>query len=207
MYFIAFGDIMYKVPVEYQTVVLPNIPADIYRRFARYHHRIIANYKTPPYLSSNPIVNHYEIQKTDRFIIIASDGLWWFTGKEDEHSPDGDQTVADIMSKWKDDETDEETNPATHLLKYSFIQRRLYDLPTENASAEFDQVVEVSKLLTKQPPRSFRDDVTIVIIQLGSEGMKDASRYGEVIEAQEVDVSCPKLCQPDSKSRWPWSRG
>jgi pyruvate dehydrogenase phosphatase len=137
---IAFGDIMYKVPVEHQTAVLPNIPADIYHRFARYHHRIIANYQTPPYLYSKPIVTHHEMQENDRFIVIATDGLWWFTGKEDEHSADGDQAVADIMSRWKGNEEDEEVNPATHLMKNSFVQRRIYDFANEHPKGNFDMI-------------------------------------------------------------------
>ncbi|CAO3668637.1 unnamed protein product [Umbelopsis ramanniana] len=197
----AFGDIMYKVPVEYQTAVLPNIPADIYRRFARYHHRIIANYRTPPYLYSKPIVTHHKLEENDRFIVVASDGLWWYTGKEDEHSPDGDQAVADIMSKWKDDDSDELPNPSTHLMKHAFILRRRYDLPD---SAPFDESVEISKLLTKQPSRGFRDDITIVVIQLGKgeKSVTDPGRYGEIIEAQEVDVNCPKLYKPSKKGWW-----
>jgi serine/threonine protein phosphatase PrpC len=197
----AFGDIMYKVPVEYQTAVLPNIPADIYRRFARYHHRIIANYRTPPYLYSKPIVTHHKLEENDRFIVVASDGLWWYTGEEDEHSPDGDQAVADIMSKWKDDDSDELPNPSTHLLKHAFILRRRYDLPE---SAPFDESVEISKLLTKQPSRGFRDDITIVVIQLGKgeKSVTDPGRYGEIIEAQEVDVNCPKLYKPSKKGWW-----
>ncbi|KAM3578343.1 hypothetical protein VKS41_004113 [Umbelopsis sp. WA50703] len=200
----AFGDIMYKVPVEHQTAVLPNIPADIYHRFARYHHRIIANYQTPPYLYSKPIVTHHEMQENDRFIVIATDGLWWFTGKEDEHSADGDQAVADIMSRWKGNEEDEEVNPATHLMKNSFVQRRIYDFANEHPKGNFDKAIEVSKLLTKQPSRHFRDDMTIIVIQLDvnqKSETKDPSLYGEVIAARQVDVSSPKICQP-AQSGW-----
>ncbi|KAG2177746.1 hypothetical protein INT43_002993 [Umbelopsis isabellina] len=206
----AFGDIMYKVPVEHQTAVLPNIPADIYQRFARYHHRIIANYRTPPYLYSKPIVTHYEMQENDRFIVIATDGLWWFTGKEDEHSADGDQAVADIMSKWKGTGEAEEVNPATHLMKKSFVQRRIYDFASENSKGNFDEAVEVSKLLTKQPSRHFRDDITIIVIQLHvnqNSEKKDPSLYGEVIEARQVDVKSPKIYTKAQTSWASWFSG
>lgn len=34
------------------------------------------NYNTPPYLTAKPEVTHHRLTPRDRFLIIASDGLW-----------------------------------------------------------------------------------------------------------------------------------
>ncbi|KAF9919553.1 hypothetical protein FBU30_010873 [Linnemannia zychae] len=34
------------------------------------------NYKTPPYVTAKPVVRHHKIRPEDRFMIMATDGLW-----------------------------------------------------------------------------------------------------------------------------------
>lgn len=34
------------------------------------------NYHTPPYLSSRPEISHYVLTPNDKFLVLASDGLW-----------------------------------------------------------------------------------------------------------------------------------
>lgn len=39
-------------------------------------HSIPAHYNTPPYLSACPEIVHHTITATDKFLVLASDGLW-----------------------------------------------------------------------------------------------------------------------------------
>lgn len=49
-----------------QEVVLP-----------RYGEQVLApNYHTPPYLTARPEITHHRLTPRDRFLVIASDGLW-----------------------------------------------------------------------------------------------------------------------------------
>lgn len=39
-------------------------------------HIQFSNYETPPYLSAEPEVFYHRLTPSDKFLIIASDGLW-----------------------------------------------------------------------------------------------------------------------------------
>lgn len=192
---------MYKVPREYQIKVLPYIPYDIYRTFSRYHHRIVQNYRTPPYLESKPLVSRHELQKDDRFIILGTDGLWDELCWANTHSTNGDQKAASIMSEWKG-----ETNPATHMLREALLFQAVYKnigykVPVEN------EEYELSKRLTRQPSRNYRDDITITVIELDTTDAKPVyENVGPVNETEEVDVNAPLLVEPTKKNLGSWFR-
>ena len=63
----AFGDARYKWTRHIQDMVFELFPA---YRLPR------PNYKTPPYVTAKPVVRHHKIQPQDRFLIMATDGLW-----------------------------------------------------------------------------------------------------------------------------------
>ncbi|KAI7831497.1 phosphatase 2C-like domain-containing protein [Gamsiella multidivaricata] len=63
----AFGDARYKWSKEAQDRVFQLFPA--YRQPSR-------NLKTPPYVTAKPVVRHHKIQPEDRFLVMATDGLW-----------------------------------------------------------------------------------------------------------------------------------
>ncbi|KAI8072174.1 phosphatase 2C-like domain-containing protein [Gilbertella persicaria] len=200
----SFGDIMYKVPVEYQMKVLPFIPYDSYKTFARYHHRIVVHYRTPPYLQSKPLVSKHKIKKDDRFVILATDGLWDELSWDDCRSTEGDQEAARIMSTWKKD-----VNPATHLVRQALLLDAVYKNVHVKEPVE-DETLELSKRLTRKPSRNYRDDITVTVIELDT---TDASpvydNVGPVYEAQEVETNVPRLANPKNNSwfsGWIWSR-
>lgn len=195
----SFGDIMYKVPVEYQMKVLPYIPYDIYKTFARYHHRIVVHYKTPPYLYSKPLVSRHVLEKGDRYIILGTDGLWDELSWDDVRSTDGDQKAAEIMSGWKQGEA----NPATHLLREALLYDSVYKNTGEKAPVQA-KTLELSKRLTKKPSRSYRDDITITVIELNQEPTTE--NVGPLLETNEVDVNEPKLLEKTASSWWSWAK-
>ncbi|KAG0031953.1 hypothetical protein BGZ81_000219 [Podila clonocystis] len=63
----AFGDSRYKWTKEIQDQVFALFPA--YRQPR-------SNYNTPPYITAKPVVKHHKIQPNDRFMVMATDGLW-----------------------------------------------------------------------------------------------------------------------------------
>lgn len=63
----AFGDFRFKWPL------------DILKRHIVPHYgetAISPNYYTPPYLTARPDVLHHVLTPNDKFLVIASDGLW-----------------------------------------------------------------------------------------------------------------------------------
>ncbi|KAF9349461.1 hypothetical protein BGX26_012244 [Mortierella sp. AD094] len=63
----AFGDARYKWTLDIQERVFQLFPS--YRQ----PHR---NYHTPPYVTAKPVVKHHKIRPEDRFLVMATDGLW-----------------------------------------------------------------------------------------------------------------------------------
>ncbi|KAF9095662.1 hypothetical protein BGX23_000162 [Mortierella sp. AD031] len=63
----AFGDARYKWTKEVQERVFQLFPS--YRQ----PHR---NYHTPPYVTAKPVVKHHKLRPEDRFLVMATDGLW-----------------------------------------------------------------------------------------------------------------------------------
>ncbi|KAK3848157.1 MAG: protein phosphatase 2C [Linnemannia gamsii] len=63
----AFGDARYKWTKEIQERVFQLFPS--YRQ----PHR---NYHTPPYVTAKPVVKHHKLRPEDRFLVMATDGLW-----------------------------------------------------------------------------------------------------------------------------------
>lgn len=65
----AFGDFRYKWPVDIlQKYVVPHYG----------EHVIPQHYLTPPYLTAEPEISYHSISPRDRFLIIATDGIWDF---------------------------------------------------------------------------------------------------------------------------------
>lgn len=199
---------MYKVPVEYQMKVLPFIPYDIYKTFARYHHRIVVNYHTPPYLESKPLVSSHKLQKGDRFIILGTDGLWDELSWDNVRSHNGDQVAADIMSTWK---SKNEHNPATHLMREALLFEAVYKNVGQKGEPVEDETFELSKRLTRKPSRNYRDDITITVIELDTTDVEPVyENVGPVYETEEVGTGVPRLADPKKSSSWfsgwIWSR-
>ncbi|KAI9029917.1 phosphatase 2C-like domain-containing protein [Phycomyces nitens] len=199
----SFGDIMYKVPVPYQMKVLPFIPYDIYRTFARYHHRIVVHYHTPPYLSSKPLVSHHKLTPQDKYIILGTDGLWDELSWDNVRSSDGDQVAAKLISTKGPD-----ANPATHMIRQALLVDAVY----KNVGARqpvTDPTLELSKRLTRTPSRNYRDDITVTVIQLQSDEEPYDPAMGRLEECKPVDTSDGPIYTPKPSSwltGWIWAR-
>ncbi|TDG39768.1 hypothetical protein AWZ03_013811 [Drosophila navojoa] len=169
----AFGDFRYKWPLKtlHQKVV-PMFGEQV----------LPPNYYTPPYLTARPDVQQHELCSNDKFLVIASDGLWDFLTPSEvvslvgEHInskkilepmrlPPGDvklQQISEQLAERKAGLTRKpiDQNAATHLIRH--------------ALGATDYGIEHSKIsyylsLPQDVVRLYRDDITITVIFFNSE--------------------------------------
>ncbi|GIY02375.1 [Pyruvate dehydrogenase-phosphatase 1, mitochondrial [Caerostris darwini] len=172
----AFGDYPYKWKVSrLKKLLLPVFGNGI----------MPPNYYTPPYLTAKPEVFHHHLTARDRFLVIASDGLWEqmlphkvvkFVG---EHTT-GKQTL-DLLKlprkHMRMEEIDKileqrriglskkptDTNASTHLIR--------------NALGRTEYGVEHSRLsamltLPDDMVRNFRDDISVIVIYFDTDYLR-----------------------------------
>ncbi|KAH8367949.1 hypothetical protein KR084_004619 [Drosophila pseudotakahashii] len=177
----AFGDYRYKWSLDImQQKVLPMFG----------EHSMAPNYYTPPYLTARPDVQQHELGPSDKFLVIASDGLWDFLSPSEvvslvgEHInskkilepmrlPEGDITLQQISEQLAERKAGltrkpVDQNAATHLIRH--------------ALGATDYGIEHSKIsyyltLPKDVVRLYRDDITITVIYFNSEHI--AQLHGE----------------------------
>ncbi|KAJ1830176.1 [Pyruvate dehydrogenase [acetyl-transferring]]-phosphatase 1, mitochondrial [Coemansia sp. RSA 2711] len=153
----AFGDCRYKWPLEAQQDLFPIL----YSRGHRYA-TTPPNYVTPPYVTAKPVIVKHQLNENDKFIVIASDGLY------DQLS---DDEVVDTVAQWYEANNEgkrgtnpestlmtEDKNAATHLIRTA--------LSTDRLGRRSDSVIR--RLLAIPPPHSrrFRDDVSVTVVTL-----------------------------------------
>lgn len=73
--FRAFGDIRFKWSAEMLNRVYET-RTDILSAVSEAVRVLPPNYLTPPYLSAQPEVTRHEIRPKDKFLVLATDGLW-----------------------------------------------------------------------------------------------------------------------------------
>ena len=144
MPFRTFGDVDFKWDAKYFEGIVPVWP----------------NYKTPPYITAAPVVTHHEITAGDRFLVIASDGLWERISNED---------VVNIVANTLKEETD--LHGSFSLLKYFGKKGGAKCCPPNAATQLLWHALggadeEVMKLLEVPPgySRMVRDDITIIVV-------------------------------------------
>lgn len=148
-------------------------------------HAIPPNYYTPPYLTAKPQVTHHRLTPRDKFLVIASDGLWdlisplqvvrlvgeHMSGKvtlspfklprKDMKLSDINQLLLQRKEGYKMKPLD--NNAATHLIR--------------NALGGTEYGIDHGKLsqLLAMPDdmvRNFRDDITVTVIYFDSDFLR-----------------------------------
>lgn len=166
----AFGDARYKWPARVMKHVLnvanPNV-ISIYGE-----NLIPANYRSPPYLTAEPEVIHHSLTPRDKFLILATDGLWEHLDEQqvvdlvaahmDERQiltdfmlPRNDITLGEVneilkVRKRKLAKKPEDENIATHLLRMALGP----------AHSQISQYLTLPESIV----RGYRDDITITVI-------------------------------------------
>ncbi|XP_028403718.1 pyruvate dehydrogenase [acetyl-transferring]-phosphatase 1, mitochondrial-like [Dendronephthya gigantea] len=143
MPFRAFGDVIFKWSAQMHKEFLNKvygrvvIPPQVYR--------------TPPYLTAEPVVAHHTLESKDKFLVIASDGLWDMMSSDDAVQYVGNVLDSGNVSGYDQDGSVVRFNAASQL-----IQQALGG----------DDEVKVAKLLNapKHVRRAVRDDITVTVV-------------------------------------------
>lgn len=172
----AFGDFRYKWSKE----LLNKYALPYYGE-----HIMPPDYHTPPYLTAKPDITHHRLTPKDKFLVLASDGLWdmisplqvvrlvgeHMSGKvtlSPFRIPKKNMTISEInkMLLYRKEGLAKkpiDTNAATHLLR--------------NALGGTEYGIDHSKLsqllsLPEKIVRLFRDDITISVVFFDSEFLR-----------------------------------
>ena len=146
MPFRTFGDVDFKWEKKYLAGV--SVP-------------VWANYFTPPYITAEPVVTHHKLQNEDKFMILASDGLWDRISNEEavnvvaETISESKSSIFSSLFRKKSEDQCCRENAATKLLWHSLGG-------TEES---------VTKLLNvpRAWSRMFRDDITVMVVFFSDE--------------------------------------
>lgn len=158
----AFGDIRFKWSLrDLKNYVVP-----------MYGHGVIPNnYHTPPYVTARPEVIHHKLNYKDKFLILATDGLWELLNPQrvvqlvgnhmngqqsfDPYLLPNDRTikVKEIFEELTKRRVSLKNQPidhnsATHLIRYALGKDH----------------VSLSTYLKADSPRNIRDDITITVV-------------------------------------------
>lgn len=143
MPFRTFGDVDFKWEGKYLNRLVPVWP----------------NYNTPPYVIADPVVTHHNRKGSDRFMVIASDGLWERISNED---------VVNVVAKTLEQESGHKSTVSW----MNLFGRTEKKCCRPNAATELlwhalgGTEESVSKLLNIPPSysRMARDDITIIVV-------------------------------------------
>lgn len=142
----AFGDARYKWASETLQQVLPD--------YFPQRRGTPNAYRSPPYVTARPVVTAHAIRPQDRFLVIATDGLY------DELS---NQEVVQIVAGHLNERAQQpeqwcysEKNVATGLVRNALGGRNEY---------------KIAQLLSIPAPKSrrYRDDITVLVVLFGEE--------------------------------------
>lgn len=139
-----------------------------------------ANYHTPPYLTAEPEITYHKLRPQDKFLILATDGLW-----ELMHRQTVVQVIGEHLSgiEWKKPVSGmyftvgqmhrllrerkkralsarEDENSATHLIRHALSS-------DGSGTIEHDRIAKML-CLPQDLARMYRDDITIIVIHFNS---------------------------------------
>ncbi|BFZ19281.1 hypothetical protein BsWGS_22321 [Bradybaena similaris] len=182
----AFGDVRYKwqkrdlLHLRKIAGQSSNSYFNMYREM-----KFPSKYRTPPYLDAQPEIIRYRLSPRDRFLILASDGLWDSDGMSADkvvslvgHHSEGQQvlthfrppegallgTINETLRKRKQNlaKRTVDKNVTTHLLRHAL-------------GLEHGQI-SAQLTLPEKLVRDFRDDITITVVYFDPEFIMDYTR-------------------------------
>ncbi|CAG5132751.1 unnamed protein product [Candidula unifasciata] len=182
----AFGDVRYKWQKRDLLHLRKIAGQSSNSYFSMYKDlKLPGRYRTPPYLDAQPEVIRYRLSPRDRFLVIASDGLWDSDGMTADkvvslvgHHTEGQQvlthfrppegallgTINETLRKRKQNLAKRavDKNVTTHLLRHAL-------------GLEHGQI-SAQLALPEKLVRDYRDDITITVVYFDPEFIMDYSR-------------------------------
>ncbi|XP_072278349.1 pyruvate dehydrogenase [acetyl-transferring]-phosphatase 2, mitochondrial [Pyxicephalus adspersus] len=182
----AFGDVRFKWSQGLQKSVLHGAcnaePLNIYQYSP-------TNYHTPPYLTATPEVTYHKLRPQDKFLIMASDGLWDFLDNQEavrlvaEHLSDireprismGKRSLGTmhnlLLQRRSSGIHRPDPNVATHLIRNAVGTNEDGELDQERLAAMLSLPEDLSRM--------YRDDITVTVIYFNSSAIEAQYQDGE----------------------------
>ncbi|CAI4226682.1 unnamed protein product [Auanema sp. JU1783] len=165
----AFGDVRYKWPLNLQKVVLEPLGSPP-----------PPNLLTPPYLTASPEVFYHKLTQNDKFLVLATDGLWeWLdpdtvvrlvhdhtlgTQTLQPYQPKPSTSLKEVYKELRDRKKGEQKqkkpiddNCATHIIRHALGGI------TGGASRQYERLIDILQM----PPgraRNYRDDISVIVV-------------------------------------------
>lgn len=183
----AFGDVQLKWSKELQRNVLERgfdtEALNIYQFTPPHYH-------TPPYLTAKPEVTYHRLRPQDKFLVLASDGLWDMLGNEDvvrlvvghlskvgRHKPDLDQRPANLglmqsllLQRKASGLHAADQNTATHLIRHAIGSNEYGEMEPERLAAMLTLPEDVARM--------YRDDITVMVVFFNSDSIDTYYKEG-----------------------------
>ncbi|XP_037109243.1 pyruvate dehydrogenase [acetyl-transferring]-phosphatase 2, mitochondrial [Syngnathus acus] len=178
----AFGDVRFKWSHELQRSILASLESDVHPDSLNLYHYTLPNYLTPPYLDATPEVTYHKVRPQDRFLILATDGLWDELRSQDavrlvgEHlsglhlqSPISQserqlklgQLHQLLLKRQARASPASDANAATHLIRHALGTGEYGELCHEKLASML--------ALPQDLARMYRDDITAIVVYLNTQ--------------------------------------
>ncbi|XP_006028183.1 pyruvate dehydrogenase [acetyl-transferring]-phosphatase 2, mitochondrial isoform X2 [Alligator sinensis] len=177
----SFGDVQLKWSKELQQSVLENGSNVEALNIYQY---VPPNYYTPPYLTAEPEVTYHKLRRKDRFLVMASDGLWDMLNNEDvvklvaEHlaestiqKPELKKPVnlgymqSLLLQRKSRSMGSLDQNIATHLIRHAVGNNEYGEIDQEKLAAMLT--------LPEDLARMYRDDITVTVVYFNSDAIEN----------------------------------
>ncbi|XP_065704696.1 pyruvate dehydrogenase [acetyl-transferring]-phosphatase 2, mitochondrial [Patagioenas fasciata] len=185
----AFGDVQLKWSKELQHSVLEN-SCDV--EALNIYQYVPPSYHTPPYLTAEPEVTYHKLRGKDKFLVIASDGLWEMLSNEKvvelvaghltELNVQKPQLAFEkpvnlgymhslLLQRKNRGIASLDQNVATHLIRHAIGSNEYGEVDQEKLTAMLT--------LPEDLARMYRDDITVTVIYFNSETIENYHRNNE----------------------------
>ncbi|NXU48668.1 PDP2 phosphatase, partial [Turnix velox] len=182
----AFGDVQLKWSKELQHSVLENCGDVEALNILQY---VPPNYHTPPYLTAEPEVTYHKLRSKDKFLVIASDGLWDLLSNEKvvqlvaghltelnmpkprlafEEPVNLGYMHSLLLQRKNRGIASLDQNVATHLIRHAIGSNEYGEVDQEKLAAMLTLPEDLS--------RTYRDDITVTVVYFNSDTIENYYR-------------------------------
>jgi pyruvate dehydrogenase phosphatase len=191
MPFRAFGDVRFKWPANYLREYL--------QPYYKKGDAIPQFYLSPPYLTVRPEITKHKLTKKDKFLVLATDGVWDILSPEkvvelvfnhQKGIQSFDRFVVNKSGSAKSSLRLKEINQLLHTRQQAIQNQPIDQNSATNlirhalaytSKGQFDSKL-LSDVLTFPNPRSIRDDMTITVVYFDQD-------YIDQIETKQKQIS------------------